>query len=337
MDGPRVSNPKPKLPDEKLTIFEILDLVNEPFIGELNEHDKILHQVFDDILSDPEVVQAFNAGNTYQVLMNLVSEKMSEKLADQIGKYYNFMSLLEKDQSLKMTLIERFVDAIAQNSQKVQEFPYNEALLKQRLQEMLSERFEELKNWLRPLEETIDTFFLLLHCSSVPSLDGINELIRTTINRWALDANIRPVDRQMTYNVLSGKFETYLKKIYYLLHGEMVKKSDGSNDAPTFVDIAKTFSCLRGLRKNNSPAYQRMKEWYGNVYEWRNAEAHTSPTLNDNELKERIQVLLTVYLFVTANSITELETEGVLDTIQNSGHIQMPLDNYSLAAEGDSE
>ena len=54
-------------------------MANSPFAGLLNENDKVLRQIWDEILSDPEVVDAFHAGNSYDILINIVREKFDEK------------------------------------------------------------------------------------------------------------------------------------------------------------------------------------------------------------------------------------------------------------------
>ena len=312
INSPRIGEVKPKTPDEQLTIFEILDIVNEPYAGELNEHDNIIRQVFEDLMADTDISDSFNAGNTYDVLMNIVSEKMGQKLTEQIGRYYNFLEILEHDQSLKLSLIEHFVNAIAQRTQSTRDFPYDEELLKDKLSEMLSSEFAALGRYLRSFPETLDTFFMVLKQTSLPSLDGINEILPETINRFAFDEHLRPVDRRLTYNILSGKFEAYLKKLYYLKEGHEVANREGATDGTQFLDAALAFDCLRGLRNNEHPDYQSFRKYFQDLHEWRNAEAHTAPELSSAQIDQRVHELLTMYLFVTANSVGDLEIAGVI-------------------------
>ena len=313
IESPRIGEVKSKNEDEKLTIFEILDIVNEPYMGELNEHDNIIRQVFNDLMADPSINDSFNAGNTYTVLMNIVSEKMSKKLTDEIGKYYNFLEILEQDQTLKLSLIEHFVDAIAQRTQAAHSFPYDEDKLKKRIAELLSEEFKEIGKHLRSFSDTLNTFFAVLHAPSLPSLDGINELIPVTLNKYIFDPNLRPVDKQLTYNILQSKFEAFMKKIYYLKEGVEVCNREGNSHNTQFLDAALSFDCLRGLRKNEHPAYQNIRKYFADLHDWRNAEAHTAPTLTAEQIEQRVHELLTIYLFLTANCVFELEEQGVIE------------------------
>ena len=98
MASSRIGEPGQAQEDERRTIAEILDIANSPFQDLLNENDKILKQIWIEILQDAEVTDAFAAGNSYDALIALVKEKFDEKVADQIEKYYNFQEELEKNQ-----------------------------------------------------------------------------------------------------------------------------------------------------------------------------------------------------------------------------------------------
>ena len=129
MVSSRIGEPGQAQEDERRTIAEILDIANSPFQDLLNENDKILKQIWIEILQDAEVTDAFAAGNSYDALIALVKEKFDEKVADQIEKYYNFQEELEKNQSFSMMLIRKFVEALAQRTHRAINLPYDESLL----------------------------------------------------------------------------------------------------------------------------------------------------------------------------------------------------------------
>ena len=56
--------------------------MNSPYKQFLNENDKILKQILDEVMVDPEVTEAFNARNTYEYLVTLVGEKLQDKVYD---------------------------------------------------------------------------------------------------------------------------------------------------------------------------------------------------------------------------------------------------------------
>lgn len=178
----RIGEPGQKKPDNELPVSEILNMANSPFAGLLNENDKILRQIWDAILSDPDVVDAFHAGNSYDILINIVREKFDEKVALEIEKYYNFAEVLEREQAFTLTLVRKFVDALAERTARTNNFTYNEEELKEILCTVLREEFEALSGRLRSLEEIVNTFFFTLNETSIPQLDGVDGLIKTALN-----------------------------------------------------------------------------------------------------------------------------------------------------------
>ena len=56
----RIGDVGQKQEDEKLSIKEILDIVNSPWEQFLDENDKILKQIWEELLVDPEINDAFN-------------------------------------------------------------------------------------------------------------------------------------------------------------------------------------------------------------------------------------------------------------------------------------
>ena len=83
--------------------------------------------------------------------------------------------------------------------------------------------------------------------------------------------------------------------------------------------------------------------YMGKVRQWRNDEAHRAPITTDEEVNAAIKVLVAMYLFVTGNSITDLEMQESAGTSTgkqiSDSHAQVyeafEEDNlgYSVAAE----
>lgn len=120
-------------PDEELRVSEILDLVNSPFAGLLDENDKVLRQILNAIFEDPDISDAFQAQNSYDILMNIIREKFDEKIALEVEKYYNFAEEMEKNKSFATTLMRHIFNILAERSTRNSNFTYDEKTLKERL------------------------------------------------------------------------------------------------------------------------------------------------------------------------------------------------------------
>ena len=309
----RIGEPGQKRPEEELPVSEILNMANSPFVGLLNENDKILRQIWDAILSDPEVVDAFHAGNNYDILINIVREKFDEKVALEIEKYYNFAEVLEKEQAFTLTLVRKFVDALAERTARSSSFPYNEDELKEILCNIFRNEFESLAGRLLGLNEIVDTFFFVLNEASIPQLDGVDGLIKTALNNVYANTSIGLLEKRTYFNSLVAKYEAFLKKLYYLINCDDVPHHPEHPDrTPALSECIFAFSCLRKLKYSTDEREQKFKEYLNMLRQWRNDEAHLSPNATDEEINVALKVVTAMYLFVVGNNITELESSGRL-------------------------
>jgi type I restriction enzyme R subunit len=309
----RIGEPGQKKPDNELPVSEILNMANSPFAGLLNENDKILRQIWDAILSDPDVVDAFHAGNSYDILINIVREKFDEKVALEIEKYYNFAEVLEREQAFTLTLVRKFVDALAERTARTNNFTYNEEELKEILCTVLREEFEALSGRLRSLEEIVNTFFFTLNETSIPQLDGVDGLIRTALNNVYANTAIGLLEKRTYFNSLVAKYEAFLKKLYYLLNqDEVPRHPDHPEKSPGLSECIFAFPCLKNLKYSTDEKEQKFKVYLDLLRQWRNDEAHLSPNATDEEVNAALKIVTSMYMFVVGNNITDLEMAGAL-------------------------
>lgn len=309
----RIGEPGQKKPDNELPVSEILNMANSPFAGLLNENDKILRQIWDAILSDPDVVDAFHAGNSYDILINIVREKFDEKVALEIEKYYNFAEVLEREQAFTLTLVRKFVDALAERTARTNNFTYNEEELKEILCTVLREEFEALSGRLRSLEEIVNTFFFTLNETSIPQLDGVDGLIKTALNNVYANTAIGLLEKRTYFNSLVAKYEAFLKKLYYLFNqDEVPRHPDHPEKSPGLSECIFAFPCLKNLKYSTDEKEQKFKVYLDLLRQWRNDEAHLSPNATDEEVNAALKIVTSMYMFVVGNNITDLEMAGAL-------------------------
>lgn len=317
MKSSRIGEPGKKTPDEEKSIKEILDVVNSPFASFLDENDKILKQIWDAILVDPEVTEAFAADNSFDMLMKLVEDKFGEEVAKQIDKYVNFAEVLEREKSLSVTLMRKFVEALAIRSKRNNSRPYDEEQLKEAILDVMGAEFDDIVGPTEEFDDYVSTLFYVLNTTSIPSLDGINDTLKTSLNNIYCNEDITLTDKRIYFQMLVSKYEAYLKKVYYLCYDEEVKhhlrEGENPNNGATLSDAIYAFKCLRELKydKDIDPISKRLFEYLSSIKDWRNTESHMAQEPTEEEVKYGLNVLMSMYLFVSGKSYDKLKSNGM--------------------------
>lgn len=332
----RIGDVGKKQEEDKLTIREILDIVNSPWEQFLDENDQILKQIWDELLVDPEINDAFNAQNTFDVMINIVREKFDEKIALQIEKYYNFAEVLEREQSLSITLIGKFVDALARRTAKAGHLEYDEEKLKECIADAMRNELSDVCSHNRSVEEYVDVMFDVLNQVSVPSLDGIGPIVRDDLNNIYTNPELRIVDRVRAFNSLVTRYEVYLKKLYYLINNEEMSNEDGKKvtygNAVYYTDALRRLRNAKKYETYTSDEQRKYAQYLDMVTNWRNDQAHTAPTASEQEISAAISIVVAMYLYITGDSITSLEMSGFASEPTSEYKINNG-DNFLMAAE----
>lgn len=317
----RIGDVGHKQEEDKLSIKEILDIVNSPWEQFLDENDIILRQIWDELLVDPEINDAFNAQNTFDVMINIVREKFDEKIAMQIEKYYNFAEVLEREQSLSLTLIGKFVDALARRTAQSGHFEYDEEKLKECIANAMREELADVCSHNRSVEEFVDVMFDVFNQTSIRSLDGIADFLKEDLNNIYVNPEARVVDKVRGFNSLVTKYEVYLKKLYYLITNEEMTNDDGKPvTLGNAVHYTNALRKLRNANKYDNYINDEQRKYAGYlqlVTEWRNDQAHTAPTTSENEINAAISIVVAMYLYITGVSITDLEMADAADSVES--------------------
>ncbi|MCD7932706.1 MAG: hypothetical protein LUH15_15885 [Tannerellaceae bacterium] len=117
------------------------------------------------------------------------------------------------------------------------------------------------------------------------------------------------VDKFVAFNLLVTKFEAYLKKLYYLIHGNEIQPQKEGDNA-TWKDVIHAHTSLWNLKYSSNPTKQQLHQYLQLVKGWRNTESHISPTASEQEVDTAINIIITMYFYATASSITDLEMAG---------------------------
>lgn len=304
----RIGEVGQKKEDEKRTVAELLDMVNSPFANILNENDKIIKQIWEELLKDPEVMDAARAGNSYDVMINICKQKFDDTIVDQIDKYLNFREVLDKEKGFALTLIGKFVEAVARQAAATSSLIYDEAVLKEKLAAAMHGEFAGVCSKMRSLPEIVDYLFFVLNTTSLPKLDGIDTLLKESLNNIYTNPHITSIVKYSFFNSLVQKYEAFLKKLYFLINDEEIPGHDGKE--PALADSIHAFRCLWDLKHSTDEDGKKFSSYLQMLRDWRNDEAHNAPCTTDAEVDAAIKVAVSMYIYVTAYSITDLEMAG---------------------------
>ncbi len=180
--------------------------------------------------------------------------------------------------------------------------------VKSKIDEILFTTLSDIAHTMRPANEVLNSVFYVIEKKSVDSLDNVGIFIKSALtNLYGKKATI--VDKFVAFNLLVTKFEAYLKKLYYLMHGKEIQPQKAGDNA-TWKDVIHAHTCLWDLKNSSNSAKQQLYRYLLLVKGWRNTESHISPTASEQEVDTAIHIIITMYFYATGSSITDLEMAG---------------------------
>lgn len=292
--------------DEVRSLQEVLNIVNEPWEGYLDENDKIIRSIVDELQVDTDLINAFRANNSPESLSRLIIDKIMQKAGNQMEKFFSLLNEITNGTNFSKELVSGISNVLARNTQHDRNLPLDLDALHQAISAIMDGFFTELSRFIRPLSEVITTFLKVIQTPSVSNLDGINEILMDSLNQVYCGNNLRLVDRRRHFNSLVSHYEPFLKKLYYLINGTHIQAQEEGQNA-TLKDAIFAFRALRGLRNNPQPVYQQFSGYLENLRQWRNSEAHESNTATEQDLIGATHIVVAMYIYIVSQVTTELE------------------------------
>ena len=117
-------------------------------------------------------------------------------------------------------------------------------------------------------------------------------------------------DKHVNSGNLSVKFEVYLKKLYYMVHGEEIK-AQNEGDKVTLATCIFAFPCLKKLRWSTKETEQKLSGYLDIIRNTRNTDegngAHSSYLMTEEQLDSNIKAFVTLYLYVTGMCLNDIK------------------------------
>ena len=305
LQASRLAEPPARRPEDELTLKELLDLVNEPYAGILDENDAIIRPIADEVYLETTVREAFYANNSNRDLVDLVYKHVDEKIADQIVELYKFDEWRQKNPDAFMKVIRALVDLYIKRVDEIRDLPYDEQALKQKLVDVFQPEFAEvLQDMHSPLEKIVDMMFVVINTETDKKFAGLRDVVKRALNEVYMAPNLPTVDRQANFIYLVAKYEAFLKKLYGMCYGKLLQAPHG---APAMMrETIQSIRCLAVLRNHSSPKFRKFAEYLEQVCAWRNSEAHMAPQISKDEAIRGTNIVVAMYIYAVGGSLDQL-------------------------------
>ena len=119
---------------------------------------------------------------------------------------------------------------------------------------------------------------------------------------------------------------------------QMVKPQHEGEDV-TWKDVVFNIKPLWRLKFSNDENYHQLYDYLLLVKNWRNSEAHISPTATEQEIDAAINIVITMYFFASGSCITDLESNGHdIEEVMSESHTSSAAHmEYSINDEESEE
>ncbi len=205
---------------------------------------------------------------------------------------------------------------------------YNELKLQQRIIETYADHFRGLSQYMRNFNETTRTLFTVLNTPSLSTLDGMDSVVKESLNMVCMAEGLSLSDKRMHLDMLLMRYEVYLKKLYYIIHNKEIPAMEEGKGA-TLSNAIFAFPALRGLKNNPIPAYQEFSQKLSILRKLRNDESHGSGNMTEQEVDTAIHIVIDMYLFVTGMNIAKLEAAGEYGNKKHQETSVIPILSYN--------
>lgn len=205
-------------------------------------------------------------------------------------------------------------DEVPQETQKQKE--QREESNKLSFEEMSKNVRELVKKDLRkcagmPLtHDVVKAFFKILTTPTIKNVDGVGLDVYKAMDELFGRKEVNIIDKHVHSGNLSVKFEVYLKKLYYMLHGSEIQPTEEGKNV-TLANCIFAFPCLKNLRWSTKETEHKLSGYLDIIRNNRNTSdgngAHSSYLLTEEQLDENIKAFVTLYFYVTGMCYNELK------------------------------
>lgn len=316
-DKPEIKGENPgashKPEDTRDLLDNIIAKVNIMFRGEFSEADRVMVEGIYDLIqkSATKKMQRQAAGNDENQFVESIFPDIFSKAAQQCYTTQTdaYRKLFE-NQEFYQTLMQQMGHAIYERYREQEGKAYTIENLRNKMLPLIREEFAGIDVTGRRLEEAFVWMIKVIKAFSLEKYNGLTDTILNSMFKLYCSPNtLTLAERRIYLKALVTGYESYLKKLYYIINGTEVTDRNGD------VEHAALSNALYSLRLNklqysDRSVDQNFAQYVDILVNLRNDENHQAKSLDAKEVQLGIHVVTTMFLFVTLKNITELETVG---------------------------
>ena len=185
---------------------------------------------------------------------------------------------------------------------------YNESALKKAIVEKFSADFKGVSFGKRSFEEITDNMFMVLDANTKPEHGSVGIFVKDSLNMICRAEGLTYTEKHINMEVLSMRYEAFLKKLYFMMYGEDIKSKDGNPGRLT--DVIFAIKSLRDLRYKPQSEYQQLYKKLLFVRNLRNIVVNYGYFGTEEEVEAATRSIIDMFLYAVGTNITELEMAG---------------------------
>jgi type I restriction enzyme R subunit len=194
----------------------------------------------------------------------------------------------------------------------------------------LREEFAGIRSSARTLEEAFEWMIKVIHAKTIDKYNGLDDIILFPFYKlFCNPKTITAKEKRMYLKGIATGFESYLKKLYYLINGKEVTDKNGDVE---HAALGNAIYCMKlnQLQYSQQASDKKFAQYLELLKDFRNDESHSGKVFTPQEISLGVHIVTTMFVYVTFVNITELE----MAEDDNAYPAREEETGYSMAAEG---
>ena len=296
-------------PDVKRDLLgNIIDKINILYKGDFSEADRVIVEALVSKMTKSKEARKLSKkanNNGKEQFMESVFPKVFDVVATALydEQVEAFKSLFENNEKYKQVM-NQMASALYDHFREAP-LVFDPVAFRKSIAKAFSDEFADFPS-MQPLEDVANYLVKVIKAKTLPSLDGANDLLLDSFNHLFNDKRLSLVDRRRHFNTILTKFETYLKKLYWLINKEELPNTRDPQKTPSLADCIFAFDQLKSLKHMQREKYKRISGYLDTLRSLRNDESHVAPSASEEEVIISSLVVTTLYLYITGQLIKDL-------------------------------